>query len=321
MKTSEQKNKTSLLGVLLLVLTSLIWGTSFISQSEGSKLVEPFTFNGIRTLLGAIVLVPVILIRDKKLKSKLSAQEVEQKKVGDKKTLIYGSLLGVALCLATNFQQFAFVDPNHSAGKIAFITAMYMFIVPILGFFFGKKVPLSTWICVLIAIIGLYFLCIDERGLGSITVSDILALICALFFSVQILLIEKYAPECDGIKLSCVQFFSSGIISCILMFIFETPKFSSIKAAAFPIMYSGIMSCGVAYTLQIAGQKYCEATIASMIMCLESVFAALSEAAFGALFMIGGKVLSFREWIGCAIMFSAIILSQVLQNKKTAETK
>lgn len=313
---AENKTKTSFTGVMLLLLTALVWGISFVSQSEGSKLVESFTFNGIRTVLGAIVLVPVILIKDKISARSMTQQQLEQRKKTDKKTIIYGSFLGVALCLASNFQQFAFVDPNHSAGKIAFITAMYMFLVPIIGLFLKKRVPLLTWGCVVIGFVGLYFLCIDSRGLGSITKSDILAFICAIFFAIQILLVEKFAAECDGVKLSCVQFFVSGIISCICMFIFETPQLSGIKAAALPILYSGVMSCGVAYTLQIVGQQFCEATIASLIMCMESVFAVLAEAAFAAWFAMGGKVITGREAAGCAIMFGAIILSQISEMKQ-----
>lgn len=312
----ENTTKTSFKGVILLLLTALIWGSSFVSQSEGSKLVEAFTFNAIRTLLGAFFLLPFIFIRDKIQSKKMTGEQIEKRRADDKKILIYGSILGVVLCAATNLQQFAFVDPNHSAGKIAFITAMYMFIVPFLGLFFKKRVSVVTWICVFIALVGLYFLCIDERGFKSISVSDILALLCAVFFSFQILMIEKFAPNYDGIKLSCVQFFVSGLISFVLMFIFETPKLSAIKSACIPILYSGILSCGVAYTLQIVGQKYCEATIASILMSLESVFAALSEAAFAALFMIGGKVLTLREVLGCVIMFIAILISQLSEIKR-----
>lgn len=316
-----QKTKTSFFGVFLLVLTALIWGTSFISQSEGSKIVQPFTFNGIRTLLGTAVLLPVIFIRDRAfLKNADAAEKIEFKKK-NRKTIFCGMIMGIAFCLATNLQQFAFENPNHSAGKIAFITAMYMFLVPIFGLFFKKKVAPLTWLCVVVATAGLYLLCIDENGPGSVTKSDILSLICAVFFSVQILMIEKFAPDCDGIKLSCVQFLFSGVITVILMFIFEKPEISSLKECAFPLLYSGVMSCGVAYTLQIVGQKHCEATLASMIMCLESVFAAVFEAVFSALFMLGGKVLSPREMAGCAVMFAAIVFSQISEMRMNKSEK
>lgn len=312
---SDSKIKTTFSGVALLLITAIIWGISFVSQGEGAKLLQPFSFNGIRTILGAIVLVPVILIKDFVEGRSMSDEQKIERKKSDKKTLVYGSLIGIALCIATNFQQYAFdpvLCPDASAGKIAFITAMYMFLVPVMGLFIGKRVSLITWICVFVSIAGLYFLCIDgTSGFGSITKGDVLALICAFFFSFQILMIEKFAPDVDGVKLSCVQFFVSGIITCILMFIFENPVWANVKAAAIPILYSGLMSCGVAYTFQILGQKRCEATVASLLMCLESVFAALSEAAFFCFFSIGNKILTGREVTGCAIMFIAILISQI----------
>ncbi len=321
---SESKTiKTSFSGVVLLLLTAIIWGISFVSQGEGAKLLEPFSFNGIRTLLGAVVLLPVIFIRDYVEGRSMSDEQKAERKRLNKKTIFYGTFIGIALCIATNFQQYAFdpvLCPDASAGKIAFITAMYMFLVPVMGLLIGKRVNILTWFCVILSVSGLYFLCIAKgEGFGSVTKGDILALICAVFFSIQILLIEKFAPDVDGVKLSCVQFFVSGIITCVLMMIFETPVWEHIKAAAIPIAYSGIMSCGVAYTFQILGQKKCEATVASLLMCLESVFAALSEAAFVVFFGIGSKVLTGRELLGCVIMFAAILLSQageIIQNRK-----
>ncbi len=319
-----QKIKTSFSGVIFLLLTAIIWGSSFLSQSVGSSYVEPFTFNGIRTVLGALTLLPVIIIKDC-FKHRFSKQKNDKKvKPFDKKIVIYGSIIGVCLCLASNFQQIAFTDPNHSAGKIAFITAMYMFLVPVIGLFINKKVPALTWFCVIIGFTGLYFLCIDSKGFGGVTKGDVFAFICAIFYSFQILLIERFAPGVDGVKLSCIQFSVSGIITCILMFIFENPQWASIKAAAVPILYSGIGSCTIAYTLQILGQQRCESTIASIIMCMESVFAVLTEAAFTAWFGFGSKNLTVREICGCVIMFAAIILSEVVQyldSKKTQKTQ
>lgn len=298
------KTQTSFKGVVLLLLTALIWGTSFVAQSEGMESVDAFTFQGIRTLLGSLVLVPVILLKSRTERKSLDAAGKKARNSQNKKTWIYGSILGVALCTATNFQQFAFY--HSTAGKIAFITAMYMFFVPIVGLFFRKRIPLLTWICIAMGFAGLYFLSFTKgSSFGSLNRGDIQALICAVFFTVQILLIEKFGPECDGVKLSCVQFFVSGAISTILMFIFEAPQISTIKAAALPILYSGIMSCGIAYTLQIIGQKYCEATIASLLMCMESVFAAISAA------IIIGEKLTQREISGCVIMFSAILVTQI----------
>lgn len=298
-----ENNKTSLKGVLLLLLTALIWGTSFVAQSEGMENVDAFTFQGIRTLMGALVLVPVILTKSRKEKKSLTDEQKKQRKLQNRKTWIYGSLLGIALCIAADLQQFAFY--YSTAGKIAFITAMYMFFVPIAGLFMRKKISLVIWICIILGFLGLYFLSFSSGDIGALNKGDIYAFFCAIFFAVQILLIEKFGPECDGVKLSCVQFFVSGTISTILMFIFENPNLTAIKSAALPLLYSGVLSCGVAYTLQIIGQKYCEATIASLLMCMESVFAAISAA------IIINEKLTGREILGCSIMFAAILLSQI----------
>lgn len=307
--------KTSLKGVIILLLTAFIWGVSFVSQSVGAESVEPFTFMGIRTFMGATVLLPIVLIRDNLAKKKFTTKkQLADFKRNNKKTIFYGIILGLFLGFATNFQQFAF---NYSsAGKIAFITATYIFFVPIIGLFFRKKIPLVTWICIAFGFLGLFLLSFPQNNdFGNINKGDILALICALFFCGQILLIEKFAPLCDGIKLSCVQFYTSGIISLVLMFIFESPNWQSIRTAAIPLLYSGIMCCGLAYTMQIIGQKYCEATVASLIMCMESVFAVLSSA------ILLHEILTPREIIGCVIMFLAILISQIFnginQNKKS----
>lgn len=297
------KQKTQWKGVVMLMLTALIWGSSFVAQSVGMESVEAFTFNGIRTLMGAVVLIPFILIRDKMQSRSMTAEQIKERKVKDKKVLRYGLILGVVFCAACNFQQFAF--EYSTSGKIAFITALYMFFVPLFGLFLKKRVPLLTWICVIFGFVGLYFLSIGPGGLGSINRGDIRAFICAIFYAVHILLIEKFAPDVDGIKLSCMQFVVSGVITCILMFIFETPQMSAIRTAIVPLLYSGIMSCGLAYTFQIIGQKYTEATVASLIMCMESVFAVLAGA------LILHELLSGREIVGCVIMFVAIVVSEL----------
>jgi len=297
------KTKTQFKGVLMLTITAIVWGSSFVAQSVGMETVEAFTFMGIRTLLGALVLMPIVLFRDIKAKKTYTAEKLAEKKIADKKVWIYGALLGVVLCAASNFQQFSFY--YSTSGRIAFITALYMFFVPILGLLFKKRIPLLTWICIGLGIIGLFFLCLDPAESFAINKGDILSVICAVFYAVQILMIEKFAPEVDPIKLSCIQYLFSGVISCILMLIFEDPQISAISTAVVPILYSGVMSCGLAYTMQIIGQRYTEATIASLIMCTESVFGALSGA------LILHEVLSGREILGCVIMFVAIVLSQL----------
>lgn len=301
--SNGMKQKTQLKGVIMLMLTAFIWGTSFVAQSVGMESIEGFTFSGIRTLMGAIVLLPVIFLRDKKATRAMNPAQLVQHKAANKKTLVCGAILGVVLCAASNFQQFAF---NYStSGKIAFVTALYMFFVPVIGLFLRKKIPALTWVCVFFGFVGLYFLCINPNDLGAINKGDVLTFICSIIYAIHILLIEKFAPDLDGVKLSCTQFAVSGALSCILMFIFENPRVDAIMIALPALLYSGIMSCGLAYTFQIVGQKYTEATVASLIMCLESVFGVLAGA------IILHEVLTGREILGCVIMFAAILLSQV----------
>ena len=308
------KNGTSLKGVLILFVTAFIWGTSFVAQSIGMEKIEAFTYNGIRTVMGALFLLPIILIRAGKPGGQNepggrtpwhNLTKISQ--IFTPKALKYGVILGVVFCFASNFQQFAFY--YSTAGKIAFITSLYMFFVPIIGLFIKKRVPLLTWFSVVCGFIGLYFISVKKGQMSEINKGDILALICAFFYGIHILCVEKFAGEVDGIVLSCLQFFVGGVISIILMFIFETPVINDILAAAKPLLYSGIMSCGIAYTLQIIGQKYTEATIASLIMCTESVFAVISSA------IILKEYMTARETIGCVIVFVAVVVSQ-LPNKK-----
>ncbi len=308
-------NKTQFKGVIILLLTAIIWGISFVSQSVGAQTIEPFTFMGIRTLMGAMVLLPFILIRDRISTVKMSAEQIARRKDQDKKTLFYGIIIGIFLAAATDIQQYAFTFPGASAGKIAFITAMYMFFVPIFGLFFKKRIPLLTWICVVLGFLGLYFLCFKKGDAFSLNIGDLLTLICALFFTFQILLVERFAPESDGIKLSCVEFFTAGIITLILMVIFDNPSWQGIKQGGTALLYSGIMSCGFAYTMQVVGQKYCEATLASLLMCMESVFAALSSA------VILNERLTGREILGCAVMFTAIVISQISTAGKSSQPR
>ena len=294
--------KTELKGVLILIITAFIWGTAFVAQSEGMEDIEAFTFSGIRMLMGAAVLVPFVIFRERKAVSNLSADGKIVRKKNNVRTVKNGFFLGVILCIATNFQQFAF---NYSAsGKIAFITALYMFFVPLLGLVLKKKVSALTWVCTVLGVIGLFFLCVNPNDFISVNLGDVLSLACAFFFAVHILFVERISDSSDGLTLSCVQFTVAGIISCVLMLIFENPEAGSIKSAMLPLFYSGVMSCGIAYTLQIVGQKYAEPAIASLSMSLESVFAALGG------WVITGNVLKGNEIIGCLLVFAAIVLAQ-----------
>ena len=264
MKNSELK------GNLLLMLTALIWGCAFVAQSVSMDYIGPFTFQSVRSLLGAAVLVPVFLILDagKKKAGTYQAPTGEEKKT----LLIAGIVCGCIMTVAANLQQIGI--QYTSAGKAGFITAMSILIVPVLGLFLKKKVPGRIWLCILIAVVGLYLLSVTE-GFSSISKGDVYVLLCALAFSFHIMAVDHYAPLVDGVRLSSIQFLICGVLSGILMFLFEEPNLENILNAAVPILYAGIMSCGVAYTLQIIGQKYTRPTIASLIMSLESVFAVL----------------------------------------------
>jgi drug/metabolite transporter (DMT)-like permease len=281
---------------------SFIWGSSFVAQSLGMESVDAFTFNGIRTLMGAATLLPVILIKSY-VEKKRKTPEITVNSGDRFAELKYGIPLGTVLCIASNFQQFAFY--YSTSGKIAFITALYMFFVPIFSIVLKRRVSLITWGCVFLGFFGLYLLCFRSADIGALNKGDILSFCCAVMFAVQIMMVDEFAPKTDGLKLSFVQFSVSGILSIIMMFIFENPQISAINSAILPLLYSGVISCGVAYTLQIVGQKYTEATVASLLMCMESVFAVLC----GAVFL--HERLTAREIIGCTVMFVAIVMSQV----------
>ena len=286
--------KTTPKGIIFLLITAIIWGSSFVAQEIGMKSIDAFTFTGIRTTLGAIFLLPIVLILNKGLDLR-------------KNTLVSGLILGVVFSVAQNFQQFAFY--YSTSGKIAFITAFYMFFVPLFSVFLGKKIKLLTWLSILMGLVGLFFLCINPSDLTSINLGDLLALACAVFYAVQIMMIDRFLEkDINGVQLSFMQFAVAAVISIAAMFIFEHPVMADIKAAAPSLLYSGIMSCGIAYTFQIVGQKHANPVVASLLMCMESVFAVIAAA------VVLHQGMSLREGIGCAIMFAAIILSQLSES-------
>lgn len=303
---------------LLLLLTATIWGTAFVAQSVGNEYVGAFTFNFVRSLIGSIALLPVIFLFDQIEKTKAmkagfvpSAEELEihqqKKKAANKNLLLGGFLCGLCLFIAVNLQQFGIL--YSSAGKAGFLTACYILIVPILGLFFKKKTGPFIWLGVLIALTGLFFLCIMAEGkIGTgplIGFGDVLLIICAFVFSFHILTVDHFSPLVNGIKLSCIQFAVCGILSGIAAFIFETPSVPAILSAWMPLLYAGVMSSGIAYTLQIIGQKDLNPTIASLAMSMESVIAAISSV------ILLHERLSQYEIIGCVLMFTAIILAQI----------
>ena len=278
----------------MLLLTAFIWGTAFVAQSVGMDHLGPFSFNGIRCLIGAVALLPCIWFLNRMNK------DPEKEKSG--KDLITGGVAcGVLLFTASSLQQAGI--QYTTAGKAGFITAFYIVIVPVLGIFLHKKIQWKVWMAVLLALVGLYFLCITESF--SVGKGDALVFLCALVFSVHILVIDHFSPKVDGVKMSCIQFFVSGILSFPFMFVLETPRFVSVAAAWMPLLYAGVLSCGVAYTLQILGQKNVNPAVASLILSMESCFSVLAG------WIILGERLSFRESSGCILMFLAIILAQL----------
>ncbi len=295
-------------GNLLLLLAALVWGISFIFQSKGVELISPMALNGTRSILGGIVLLPVIFFVDRSKKKNSSPV------LGFNKTLITGGVLcGIFLCLATTLQTEGMV--YTSPGKSGFITALYMVIIPIINLFFGKKPRPVIILSVVIATIGLYLMCIGDTF--TINKGDILILLCAFVFSGHILLIDHFSPKVDGVKLSCLQFFVCGIINLVLMFIFEQPKLQPMIDCWVSIAYLGIMSCGVAYTLQIVGQKYTDPTSASILMSLESVFATLSTVILVACgWSLTGGAMTAKEIVGCVLMFIAILLVQMPEKSR-----
>ena len=297
MKTQSLHLKNS----LMLLLAATIWGVAFVAQSIGMEYVGAFTFNSVRSLIGAAVLLPVIWLFNRNRSD--SVQTAEEKKASRKVLITGGICCGILLCLATNFQQFGI--KYTTVGKAGFITACYIVIVPILGIFLKKKCSPFIWAAVLLALCGLYLLCIKDGF--SIGKGDILVLICAFLFSLHILTIDYFSPKTDGVKLSCIQFLVSGILSGIPALILEDPSLSSILTAWLPILYAGALSSGVAYTLQIIGQKDMNPTVASLILSLESCISVLAG------WLILGQKLSSRELFGCLIMFGAIILAQLPQ--------
>lgn len=303
-------NTRRLRNSIFLVITAAIWGFAFVAQSVGGDAVGPFLFNFLRFVIGSIVLIPVILVKDTITHGK--DKPISKK---DYKTLIIGGILcGLSLCVASNLQQLG-INMGTPAGKAGFLTACYILIVPILGIFFKKKCPITVWIGVVITLAGLFLLCINPKEGFSINASDLVTLACAFCFSIQIMIIDKYSPLVDGVRLSCLQFAVAGVISAIPSFIFDMKADISqigtvINAlshmeAIIPVLYAGIMSCGVAYTLQIVGQNGLNPTIACLIMSLESVFSVIGG------WIILHEALSPRELIGCVLVFVAICLAQI----------
>lgn len=305
----------------LLFLTAVVWGVAFVAQSVGMDYVGPFTFNCIRCLIGAVVLVPCIWLLDRWKQrpdgascgreaagaqdsascSRRSAGAQGGASDGGHALLAGGICCGLALFVASNLQQIGI--QYTTVGKAGFITALYIVMVPVFGIFLKKRAGIRVWVSVALAVAGLYLLCITDRlALGK---GDILVLLCAVVFAVHILVVDHFSAKTDGVRMSCIQFLVCGLLSGVCMLITEHPEMRLILQAWQPILYAGVFSCGVGYTLQIVGQKGTDPTVASLILSLESVVSVLAG------WLLLGQRLSVRELGGCALMFAAILLAQM----------
>ena len=315
MKAQVKTHK--LRNTFFLLLTAMIWGAAFVAQSVSMDYIGPFTFICLRSVIGGLFLIPVIIVLDgiRKKSQNESANAVSEENIlhnietkekqrlsWKNKQLIEGGIVcGIFLFFANCFQQTGI--QYTTVGKAGFITTFYIIIVPLIGLFFKKYCGILTWIGVVIALTGLYFLCITQKL--TIQRGDALILCCSVLYAGQILAIDHYNPFVDGVKMSCIQFLTGGVLGAVFMLLFENPSIAMILSAAGPILYTGIMSTGVGYTLQIVGQKGLNPTVAALILSLESVFSALS----GYVFL--HQVLTTRELIGCVLMFIAIVLAQL----------
>lgn len=302
------QKSSSARGSMLLLLTAFIWGIAFVAQSVGMDYVGPFTFNGVRSLLGGAVLLPCIWMLDKISGRKPSVWGAA-KTPQERKMLLFGGVsCGLVLAVASSMQQIGI--SYTSVGKAGFLTALYIVIVPVLGIFLKKRVGMGVWGSVALALAGMYLLCINETF--SVGVGDMFIIASACIFSIHILIIDRFAPSVDCVRMSCIQFAVCGVCCGAFALVFEKPTFASLGAAWLPLAYAGILSCAVAYTLQVVGQKSTPPTLASLILSLESVFAVLAG------WVLLGQTLTLREGVGCALVFFAILLAQ-LPAKKTVK--
>ena len=285
------------------LLAALIWGTAFVFQSEAAVHIGPFTFNTMRGMLAFLSLGLILLGRDLWNKRKGNKQEesVPAEKRNIKALLIGGFLCGTVLAVAANLQQLGL--GSTAPGKAAFITALYVVLVPVFSLFFGKKARVLVWIGVALATVGLYFLCIT--GTMTIETSDFFVFLCAFCFAAHIIVIDRVSPHVNGVELSCLQFLVMAVESAVCMLIVESPTWEAMLACLWPLFYVGVFSSSVAYTLQILAQKNSNPTVVSLLLCLESVVAVLAAG------VLTGQWMSSREWIGCVLMLLAVVLAQL----------
>ena len=300
--------KRSVRANLLLTLTALIWGAAFVAQDVAADSLGSFTFNGLRMALAALAMLPVIAALDRKARKTGQDTSWRGMTPAQRRTLLTGGVCcGAMLALASAFQQMG-IAMGTGAGKAGFITALYIVLVPIFGIFLKKRVPKAVWVSVLLAVTGLYCLCITESF--TIAPGDLCVMLCAFVFTAQILLVDHFVTVVDGVELSRCQFFFVTAFSLIGSLLFEHSTWTGLTMAAGAILYAGLLSSGVGYTLQILAQKGSNPTVISLLLSLESVFATISGAA------ILGDRLSGREYFGCALMLAAVVLAQLPDRKK-----
>lgn len=295
--------KETFKGSLYLLLATVIWGSTFVAQSVGMDHVGPFTFQAIRCAMAVVGLLPFILFADR---GKRDGQTFFSR-FADKHLVKAGILCGIPLFFASNLQQLGLVEVD--AGKSAFLTAMYIVFVPIIGLILGKKPSPMIPVSVVLAVAGLYFL--SCMGVTSVSAGDLCLIGCAVAFAIQITMVDRFAPKVDALRLNCIQALVCAVLSAAVMVFTESPTWAGIRGSWWPMCYAGFLSMGVAYSLQIVGQKRLEASVASLIMSLESVFAAL----FGWLLL--HERMTVWELLGCGLVFAAVILSQIQPHKKT----
>ena len=290
-----------LLHTLALLVCAAIWGSAFVAQSVGAEYVGAFTFLAVRNWIAVVFLIPVIYVRDTILRKRGRPSVRPANRTQRRFLLTGGAACGFFLCAASAFQQVGI--RYTTTAKAGFITALYVVIVPILSVFFGKSVKSRIWMCVALAVLGLYLLCM--RGELSLSFGDGVVLVCAFLFACQIMTVDYFAPQVDTVRLSQTQFLVTALLSTVCMFFFEDLSTDSLIKALPSIAYAGVMSSGVAYTLQIIGQQNLNPAIASITMSLESVFAALAG------WIVLGQSMTVRELAGCVLMFASIILAQL----------
>ena len=290
-----------LLHTLALLVCAAIWGSAFVAQSVGAEYVGAFTFLAVRNWIAVIFLIPVIFVRDTILKKRGRPSVRPANRTQRRFLLMGGAACGFFLCAASAFQQVGI--RYTTTAKAGFITALYVVTVPVLSVFFGKRVKSRIWMCVALAVLGLYLLCM--RGELSLSFGDGVVLVCAFLFACQIMTVDYFAPQVDTVRLSQTQFLVTALLSTVCMFFFEDLSTDSLIKALPSIAYAGVMSSGVAYTLQIIGQQNLNPAIASITMSLESVFAAFAG------WIVLGQSMTVREFAGCVLMFAAIILAQL----------